>query len=126
MSKIYLEWVEKAEGDYNTALREYRARKNRNLDAVCFHAQQCIEKYLKSYLQKIEIYFPKTHDLNVLLDLTIASQPIWESYRKNLKLLTTYAVEIRYPGENTSNEEAKECIKIMKYLRNEFRREFNF
>ncbi|MEL6160413.1 MAG: HEPN domain-containing protein [Cyanobacteria bacterium J06554_11] len=26
--------------------------KNANYDAVCFHAQQCVEKYLKANLQK--------------------------------------------------------------------------
>lgn len=41
------EWLEKAEGDYITSQREYRARKNPNFDAACFHAQQCAEKYLK-------------------------------------------------------------------------------
>ena len=40
------EWIEKAEGDYRTALRERRVRRHPNHDAVCFHAQQCIEKYL--------------------------------------------------------------------------------
>ena len=89
MNKIYLEWVEKAEGDFNTALREYRVRNNPNFDAVCFHAQQCIEKYLKAFLQKYDIYFHKIHDLKVLLDLTSESQPMWDAYRKSLILLTT-------------------------------------
>ncbi len=126
MSEVYLEWIKKAEGDYNTALREYRAKKNPNYDASCFHAQQCIEKYLKSYLQKNNIYFPKTHDLNTLLDLILPLNPMWEAFRNKLKLLTVYAVEVRYPGENTEKEEARECIEIMKKLRNEIRRELNF
>ena len=40
MNPLTLEWVDKAEGDYLTANREYRARKAPNYDAVCFHAQQ--------------------------------------------------------------------------------------
>ena len=51
-ASIVKEWVDKAEGDFTTASREWRARKCRNHDAVCFHAQQCIEKYLKALLQK--------------------------------------------------------------------------
>ena len=35
------EWIDKAEGDWATMIREYRVRKNPNYDAVCFHAQQC-------------------------------------------------------------------------------------
>ena len=51
MNGLIKEWVGKAEGDYNTALREYRARKHPNYDAAGFHAQQSIEKYLKAILQ---------------------------------------------------------------------------
>ena len=38
MNPLTLEWVLKAEGDYATAGREVRARKNPNYDAACFHA----------------------------------------------------------------------------------------
>lgn len=125
MTEIYLEWIKKAEGDYNTALRENRARKDPNLDAACFHAQQCIEKYFKAFLQKKMVYFPKTHDLNVLLDLIIPFKPLWEVYRNDLKLLSGYAVEVRYPGEAALKEDAKECIRIMKYLHSEFKKILN-
>ena len=50
MNGIVAEWIEKAEGDYRTAEREMRVRKAPNYDAVCFHAQQCAEKYLKAFL----------------------------------------------------------------------------
>ncbi len=45
MNPLTVEWVDKAEGDFTTALRELRARKSPNYDAACFHAQQCVEKY---------------------------------------------------------------------------------
>jgi hypothetical protein len=51
MNQLTIEWVDKAEGDFSTALREFRVRKSPNYDAVCFHAQQCVEKYLKARLQ---------------------------------------------------------------------------
>jgi len=50
MKPLTSEWVEKAEGDLATAKREIRVRKAPNFDAVCFHAQQCAEKYLKALL----------------------------------------------------------------------------
>jgi len=49
MNPIVQEWIDKAEGDWNTARREYRVRKSPNYDAVCFHSQQCAEKYLKAF-----------------------------------------------------------------------------
>ncbi len=52
MKPLTREWVDKAEGDRSTAQRELRVRKSPNFDAVCFHAQQCAEKYLKALLQE--------------------------------------------------------------------------
>lgn len=34
MNELTTEWIQKAEGDYNTALRELRARRCPNYDAV--------------------------------------------------------------------------------------------
>ncbi len=52
MKPITLEWIDKAEGDWHSAQREYRARLRPNYDAACFHAQQCAEKYLKARLEE--------------------------------------------------------------------------
>ena len=49
MNEVAQEWINKAEGDYLTATREADASPP-NYDAVCFHAQQCIEKLLKALL----------------------------------------------------------------------------
>ena len=46
MKQLTREWIMKAEGDFHTAARERRARTAPNYDAACFHAQQCVEKYL--------------------------------------------------------------------------------
>ena len=37
MNGVVKEWIDKAEGDFAVALREYRVRKNACHDAVCFH-----------------------------------------------------------------------------------------
>jgi hypothetical protein len=52
MKPLTQEWIEKAEGDFRTARRELQAKRLPNYDAVCFHAQQCAEKYLKARLCK--------------------------------------------------------------------------
>ncbi len=39
-----LEWINKAEADWRTMLRESEVSVAPSFDAVCFHAQQC-EKY---------------------------------------------------------------------------------
>ena len=38
MNAITHEWVEKADADFISAGREYRARKQPNYDAACFHS----------------------------------------------------------------------------------------
>src|SRR5713226_9024734 len=75
MKPITLEWVAKAEGDWDAAQREYRARKRPNYDAACFHAQQCAEKYLKARLCEAAAPFPPTQNLVALLVLVLAHEP---------------------------------------------------
>ena len=97
MKKLTREWISKAEEDYLVATRELKA-KPPALDAVCFHAQQCVEKYMKAILQENEIDFEKIHDLDVLLQRCQQFIPELEEYRDDLIKLSAYAVDIRYPG----------------------------
>jgi HEPN domain-containing protein len=115
------EWVAKAEGDYNTALREWRARKNRNHDAVCFHAQQCIEKYLKGFLDSNGIPFAKTHDLAVLLKLCASVRPVWVAWEPEMKMVSGFAVQFRYPGESAVKEDAKKAVAALRKYRRHLR-----
>ena len=121
MNALVKEWVTKAEGDCTTALREYRARRSPNYDAACFHAQQCIEKYLKAVLQRHGIPFQKIHDLEVLLQACLEKYPLWQSMQDNLELLTQYAIHFRYPGESADKAEARLAIDAMQSCRYEIR-----
>lgn len=69
MNPLTEEWVIKAESDRATAERELRVSTEPNFDAVCFHSQQCVEKYFKALLHEAKIPFPRTHDLSDLLNL---------------------------------------------------------
>jgi HEPN domain-containing protein len=117
MNRIVAEWFEKAEGDHVSALRELRARKNPNYDSACFHAQQCIEKYLKGILQAWQVPFSKTHDLTTLLDACLCRRPQLETLRDDLKLLTQFAVAFRYPGESATKDEAKHAVNVATTIR---------
>jgi HEPN domain-containing protein len=44
------EWTTKAEEDFDTAVTLARPRKRPLWAPLCFHAQQCVEKYLKARL----------------------------------------------------------------------------
>jgi len=117
MQALTAEWVEKAEGDFHTALREARARKNPNYDAACFHCQQCAEKYLKAYLQEHNQHFNPVHDLIYLLELCLKYDATFELQRDLLKDLTKYAVEYRYPGEMAIKEDARAALHAVKIVR---------
>ena len=103
MQRLTPEWIAKAEGDWNSALRELRARKTPNYDAACFHAQQCAEKYLKVRLQEADVRFGKTHNLIALLKLVLPIEPDWDDLRKALQVLTEFAVEVRYLAHRRTN-----------------------
>lgn len=110
MSPMTQEWVDKAEGDFGTAERELSVLSNPNYDATCFHAQQCIEKYLKARLQEAGIPFGKTHDLSLLLDMVLPVEPNWDTLRPDLQALNAFAVAYRYPGDSAGISEAQEAM----------------
>ena len=116
MKKITEEWIEKAEEDCLVATRELNAEPSA-LYAVAFHAQQCIEKYMKAILQENDIEFDKIHDIDILLRQYAGILPELEIHRDELVKLSTYAVDIRYPGFGITKEEAEELVRIMKIAR---------
>lgn len=111
------EWVSKAEGDFATAGRELRARTNPNYDAVCFHCQQCVEKYLKAVLQANNIRIPKIHYLLELLALILKFDTSYEFLRADLDTLEDYAVHFRYPGEFAEKDQAQSAYQAAKIIR---------
>lgn len=106
MKPMSAEWVAKAEGDFAMMERECQVTENPNYDGICFHAQQCAEKYLKARLCEADITFSKIHDLVALLDQVLEVEPAWESFREDLAYLSDFAVSFRYPGESADAESA--------------------
>ena len=117
MKPIAAEWVSKAEGDFATVQRESRARKNPNYDGICFHSQQCAEKYLKARLCEEGIRFAKIHDLVALLEQVLAIEPRWESFREDLAFLSDLAVNVRYPGESADKQSAGDARRRCRLFR---------
>jgi len=93
-------------------------KKNCPFDTICFHAQQCAEKYLKALLVYESVEFPKTHDLRALLQLV----PLWSQLvletREAIKL-NRYAVESRYPDDwdRFTRNEAEKAVAVAKKVR---------
>jgi HEPN domain-containing protein len=88
---------------------------------VCFHAQQCAEKYLKALLVLHRVDFPKTHDLEAL------ASRLRQSIRPDLSAdeltrLKRYATATRYPGgEEIHLSEARAAVAMTRRVRKAIR-----
>lgn len=107
-------WFKKAENDLKSA--EYLMTMDAPpFDMICFHAQQCAEKYLKGFLAFYETYFPKTHSIEDLVSLCKEVAPSIETDLMGVEALSNYGVEIRYPDDiyyEIPKDDAVEAIEL--------------
>ncbi|MBL7222242.1 MAG: HEPN domain-containing protein [Candidatus Brocadiae bacterium] len=120
--ELVREWVQKAEEDW-TALERLQAGGLHDVPGViAFHAQQCVEKYLKALLQRQGIEPPRTHHLPALLDELSAAGHDVDLLRGACEILSPYAVYSRYPGLGTTAEDAAEALQDAALSRRALRR----
>lgn len=116
------EWVGKAEGDLTNAAHALKLGARCPADTVCFHAQQCVEKYLKALLTLRGIEFPKTHNIRTLMGRIPRTDrpPLSEDEQDKL---TAYATGARYPGwGEIPLSEARRAVGVARRVRKELRR----
>ena len=91
--------LELAQNDYKAAMILGQAS-DPQLEAAGFHLQQAVEKGLKAWLADLDIAFPRTHDLSLLLGLLEDANQQIDSYWELLGL-NPFAVQFRYelPGD---------------------------
>ena len=116
MNPLTLEWIEKAEEDYNSA-KWLQQAPDPGHNSICFHAQQCIEKYLKAWLQEADVPVPRTHNLGELLALIVPTLPAWGQWQPDFKKITEYAVDSRYPGESATPEDTQHAMHTCEAVR---------
>ena len=90
-------WHIKADNDLLTAENEFKAERTVT-DSICFHSQQAVEKYLKSYLVAIQQPYKYTHNITEILGNCIHVEKDFKSLEYAL-ILNQYSVEIRYPDD---------------------------
>lgn len=118
IDKLVQQWIKIAERDMITAQRELEIEPNVT-DIICFHCQQAVEKYLKAFLTKEQIEFPKTHSIMTLINLCSEADSSFKEKLSNADILTDYAVEIRYPDEwyEPGIEEARKAYGLAKEVK---------
>lgn len=117
--KVVSEWLRKAEADFELAdhlLTERATFRN----AVVFNSQQAAETYLKALLVSHQVAFPKTHDLEQLLDLVMTVDADLSESLREVIVLTPYGVELRDPGNrpDATSDEAREAVQLASKVRN--------
>jgi HEPN domain-containing protein len=120
--RLVRQWVEKAEEDLTNARHTLTLTLGCPLGTVCFHAQQCAEKYLKALLTLHSVAFPKTHDLPNLLNMVPASVGL-NMDASQVSPINRYSVEARYPGEwdPVTRADAEEAVAIAHKIRDAIR-----
>ncbi|OGO40538.1 MAG: hypothetical protein A2Z03_01085 [Chloroflexi bacterium RBG_16_56_8] len=112
-----VEWIRVAEEDYQGALDLARRRKDPLPNAVCFHCQQCVEKYLKAIMARHGIEPPRIHSLLNLNKSCVSIDSSFLLIADLLERLDPYSVETRYPGHPLELEDAREALDAMKQAR---------
>jgi len=110
------QWILKADDDLNVA--EYIVASG-YYSATGFHCQQSAEKYLKAYLVWNDREFPKTHDLELLLDLVEAVDRELTAPLRDIIVLTVYSVEVRYPGDipEMSSDDVNKAMSLARMVK---------
>jgi len=119
---VAAEWIGKAENDLLNGTHTLTLGVRCPTDTVCFHAQQCAEKYLKALLTLRGTDFPKTHDLEALAArIRNGNRPALLA--DDLARLTRYATVTRYPGaEIIGLREARGAISAARRVRQAVRK----
>ena len=120
--EVVQRWVQKAENDLITAEHTLQLEERCPYDTVCFHARQCVEKYFKALLTLKWVDFPKTHDVAELFAI-LPDDARPDIDLAELKELSPYAVEVRYPNDwiPLSREKAVRAIEIARKVRSAVR-----
>ena len=127
-------WLEKASADLASSEVLLASGIRSQLHQVLFHCQQTIEKALKSFLVWHQVKFRWTHDIAEIGEHCIQIDKSLEPLISEVKYLSDYAWEYRYPGEETepNKSEAKAGLvaakkvfrEILKRVPNEVRAKF--
>ena len=87
-----------------------------DIEKIYFELQQSAEKLLKSILSKHNIKFPKTHDIEQLIECCIENNIVLLDDIDSLIELSDYAVDGRYSMIHDDINESEKYILIIEKL----------
>ncbi|MBI4567052.1 MAG: HEPN domain-containing protein [Planctomycetes bacterium] len=103
----------RAEADWKVANLCVSAPDPDLVNDVCFHCQQCVEKYVKALLNEYDVVFEKTHDLEPLFDLVArsVSTTALATVAPDFEKFKMYAVAARYTEVHVTREDADLAVR---------------
>jgi len=116
--KIIGDWLYKANLDVESA-EALLSRDTPLLFPSCFHSQQAAEKYLKAYLTRHQVEFPRTHNIRQILSLISTVDAALAAELESASVLTPYGVDIRYPQDapEPDLDEARNAFELARQVR---------
>lgn len=88
-----------------------------HFELAAYHVQQSAEKLLKALLTHRARIFEKTHDLSRLCQWCGEIEPLFLQFMDEADRLTTFAVDVRYPGvEPPSQHDVERACAAVKQL----------
>jgi HEPN domain-containing protein len=112
------EWLEAAQQDYDVAQTLLRGNPQ-FMRAIAFHAQQAAEMFIKGFLTRHQVEFPKTHDIADLRKLLAVVDAGLAERIGAAEELTTFAVKTRYrdSGVTVSLPGARSAVELAGQVR---------
>lgn len=115
--ELLREWIHIAEVDYKTIKQLFKSEDEILTESICFHCQQCVEKYLKAYLIYKDYNPPKVHDIEHLVELCSNFHGDFKSLE--IGNLSDYGVFVRYDDFYVPTvNETKKNLDIVENIRN--------
>jgi HEPN domain-containing protein len=110
-------WMYRAEHDLNSA-KKLLSGDDPIPDTAIYHTQQCAEKILKAFLCLKKSPIPKTHDVELLVELATELEQSFNQLIEYAEFLTPYATAFRYPGIELDPgiQDVKDAIKMSEYI----------
>jgi HEPN domain-containing protein len=116
MSDEVVGWLQKAEADFQNARILLRQRKTFLPDNICWSCQSA-EKYLKAYLVRHALDYPRRHDLVQLRNICTDADPDFSLIAEAVATLDQFGTDIRYPGVSATLVDARQSFGALKQLR---------
>lgn len=118
--KYVCSWFAKADEDLCAAEQFLQNPHYDPVTIVCFHCQQCAEKYLKDLLLLRNIEYRRSHDLVYLVSL-LDDRSLADALLGKANVLNDYAIEPRCPGRYvelpmSDSQEALEAARAIRDL----------